>query len=130
MAEVKGVIHEQHYITYLSAGNNLLTADEPVAEGGTGAGFTPSELLCSALASCTCITLRMYADRKLFLLEKVETDVSLVRDAVTNTTAMQRTITLTGALNEEQKARLQEIANSCPIHKILSGQINIKTSLV
>ena len=66
MAEVKGVIHDRHYVTHLSAGSNLVTADEPLANGGTDAGFSPTELLCSALAACTCITLRMYADRKAF----------------------------------------------------------------
>ena len=129
MAEVKGVIHDRHYVTHLSAGSNLVTADEPLANGGTDAGFSPTELLCSALAACTCITLRMYADRKAFLLDKVEAHIILNRDNAANTTAIDRKITLTGALNDEQRARLLEIANSCPVHKILSNQINITTSL-
>jgi putative redox protein len=71
----------------------------------------------------------MYADRKAFLLDKVEAHIILNRDNAANTTAIERKITLTGALNDEQRARLQEIANSCPVHKILSNQINITTSL-
>lgn len=129
MTEVKGVITEKHYATYLSAGNNLLTADERQENGGTAAGFTPTELLCSSLAACTCITLRMYADRKTFPLEKVETHVSLTRDAAANITNIERNISLVGELTDEQKNRLIEIANNCPIHKILSNQISIKTLL-
>ena len=129
MVEVNAVIHEKHYVTHLNTANNSLTADESIAHGGSGEGFNPEQLLAASLASCTSITLRMYADRKGFAVEKIDVTVTLVRHAELKTTDIERQITITGALTEEQKNRMLEIANSCPIHKILSNPINIKTEL-
>jgi len=64
MISVKAHIEQQHYLTQIAGANNEITSDETLDSGGTGKGFTPSELLASSLAACTAITLRMYADRK------------------------------------------------------------------
>ena len=130
MVQVKAHIAQQHYATTVSTATNTLVADEPVANGGTAAGMAPEELLGASLASCTAITLRMYADRKGFALTDIEVNVAITRDAAQGTTVMERHITLQGALTDEERNRLLTIANKCPIHKILSGQVTIKTDIV
>ncbi len=130
MAEVKAVIHEKHYTTYIQAGTNSLTADESVANGGQGEGFNPEELLAASLSACTSITLRMYADRKEMPIEKIEVGVVLTRNAEGTATAIQRSIAITGGISPEQRERLLQIANACPVHKILSNQITINTELL
>jgi putative redox protein len=129
MDTVTASIATEHYKTHLSNGRTDLIADEPEKDGGTDLGFSPSELLCSALASCTCITLRMYADRKQWPLENVVTEVSFERDAANNVSNMTRTINLKGELSEEQRTRLLTIAAQCFIHKTLSNEIRISTVL-
>lgn len=117
------------YKTTLSNDRHSILADEPLDLEGTDLGFTPTELLSGALASCTSITLRMYADRKAWPLTDIKVHVSFERDAKTSTTAVSRRIELFGDLDDEQRARLLTIANSCPVHRILSGQINIDSHL-
>ncbi len=130
MAEVHAVIHEKHYSTYIQAGTNSLIADEGLDNGGQGEGFNPEELLAASLSACTSITLRMYADRKAYKVEEIEVNVKLSRDADTGIATMERAITVHGEFTAEEKARLLQIANSCPVHKILTNQINIKTELL
>ena len=77
MTIVKGEISGTHYQTVLSNGQVQWTADEPISQGGAGSGPSPEELLCSALAACTCITLRMYADRKQWGLQRLEVSVEM-----------------------------------------------------
>jgi len=123
-----GTVPYQTGIT--SATGNTLTADEPQSSGGNDTGFSPSELLNSALAACTDITLRMYAERKKWNLVSVKTTVSYERDTKANTTSMKREITLTGDLTTEQRQRLLDIANRCPIHEVLNNPISIDTSVI
>jgi putative redox protein len=123
-------IKADHYATVLTNNRHTLVADEPLDLGGTDLGFSPSELLCSALAACTCITLRMYADRKGWALTDVKADIIVERDKETNTTHFNRQISLIGDLTEDQKTRLLSIANQCPIHKTLTNPIVIDTALV
>ena len=129
MTEVKAVIHEKHYITHLNTASNSLTSDESVEKGGSGEGFNPEQLLAASLASCTSITLRMYADRKGFPVQQIDVAVTIARDPEHNITNIDRQIIITGTLTDEQKKRMLEIANNCPVHKILSNPINIKTAL-
>jgi putative redox protein len=127
MDHASAFLDDAHYATKLSNQRQEIIADEPVELGGTDLGFAPNELLCSALAACTSITLRMYADRKSWPLESVRVDVELERDAQQNKTLIKRTVHLNGPLDEEQRARLLAIANQCPVHKILTNPIEIAT---
>ncbi len=113
-----------------SPSGNTVIADEPSDNGGQNMGFSPTELLTAALAACTSVTLRMYADRKDWDLAEINTHIELTRDEAANKTAITRSIQLIGNLDETQKARLLEIANSCPVHKMLSNPIEIKTELI
>jgi putative redox protein len=130
MVEVTAHIEQSHYKTIISNAKHEVIADEPNSNGGADLGFSPSEILCSALASCTCITLRMYADRKKWDLEKVEVHIDMTKDAVQNSTNIYRQIKLFGNLTDEQKKHLMEIAEHCPIHKTLTNPIHIKSTLV
>ena len=130
MIKVSGHITIEHYKTVLTNGRHELIADEPKTNGGSDLGFSPSELLCSALATCTCVTLRMYADRKEWSLEKVAVHIEMETDTSKNVTNIKREIQLFGNLNEEEKKHLIEIAEHCPIHKTLTNPIHIKTALV
>lgn len=124
---VKALIHKAHYTTQISSATNTLIADEPISLGGAGKGFAPMELLASSLAACTSITLRMYTDRKEWNLDSVEVTVDIERNNDTST--FKRTIDLKGNLTEEQTRKLLDIANHCPIHKILNSSISIHTQL-
>jgi putative redox protein len=109
-------------------GPHSLVADEPVEAGGDDAGPEPHEWLLAGLGACTSITVKMYATRKAWPLESIEVSVS--GDRVDGTFVMTRHVTLRGPLTDEQRARLLEIANRCPVHKVLSGPIRIDTDLV
>jgi putative redox protein len=130
MTKIKAVLNNEHYTTHLFSSTNEMIADEPLSVGGKDKGFSPDELLLSSLAACTSITLRMYANRKQWPLEKTEVNVTLARDAVQNSTSIHREIQLFGNLSDEQKKRLLEIANDCPIHKTLTNPIHITTGLL
>lgn len=129
MIEVKASTGQEHYKTIISTNNNSLIADEPLDEGGQDLGFTPKELLAASLASCTSITLRMYADRKEWKVDNISVSVTLEIDRETNTSSFKRTVAITGDLDEQQRNRMLTIANACPVHKILSGSITIHTEL-
>ncbi len=130
MAHVKAIIGHDHYKTVITTATNSIIADEPKHADGTDLGFAPTELLASALASCTAITLRMYADRKEWPLDKVEVAVTFQRDNEHNISNINRNITLHGALSPEQRERLLQIANQCIIHKTLTNPIAIISELV
>jgi putative redox protein len=112
-----------------SPSGNIIIADEPAINGGQNLGFSPKELLAASLAACTSATLRMYANRKGWDLTAINTEVNLDRDEQANQTIITRNIQLTGSIDETQKARLLTVANSCPVHKILSNTINIHTEI-
>jgi putative redox protein len=129
MAETTAHIATAHYKTELFNGRNVLIADEPESAGGTDLGFSPQELLAGALASCTCITLRMYADRKGWPLQDVKTKINFERDSATNGSILVREIALLGDLTDEQRKRLLFIADHCFIHKTLTNPVHIQTVL-
>lgn len=128
MAKITGTINKNHYQAEIKSEVNSIISDESVVNGGKGAGFSPEQLLAASLASCTLISLRMYADRKEWPLEKIDVDVILERDQEKNITNFIRKIHFTGNLDNEQKMRLLVIADKCPIHKILTNQISITTT--
>jgi putative redox protein len=111
----------------ICVGPHTLLGDVTVAEGGDDAGPNPHEYLLAALGSCTSMTMKMYADRKGWPLKSVRVDVS--GDQVGDTYVIQRTIHVDGPLDATQRARLMEIADKCPVHKTLSGTIQIKSEL-
>ena len=112
----------------LSAGDLHFLSDAELSKGGSGTGPSPHEYLGAALAACTSMTLKMYASRKEMNLENAIVTVEIERaDDIEKFT---RDIQLIGSLNAEEKERLLEIANKCPIHKALAGQIQIKTQLI
>jgi putative redox protein len=113
-----------------STSGNTLIADEPLAAGGQNLGFSPKELLLSALAACTSATLRMYANHKGWDLQTVDLEMDLERNESANITTIIRKLHLTGNLDDTQRARLLSVANSCPVHKILSNPIAIQTELI
>jgi putative redox protein len=123
-------IGRNHYQVTITAGKNIVIADEGEASGGKNEGFNPYELLLASLGSCTCATVRMYADKKEMKLDEVKVDLSLERDEEKNTTNITRDIKFIGELTDEERDKLLAIANKCPVHKILSNPIAISTQMV
>ncbi|GAC1456549.1 MAG: OsmC family protein [Steroidobacteraceae bacterium] len=119
------------YLVTLSAGTHEWPADEPAALGGADRGPTPHHLLLSALGACTAITLRMYAERKGWALQEVQVELQFNPEGkpAAGGSDIRRRITLHGVLDPQQRERLLQIANACPIHKVLSGPVRIATSL-
>jgi putative redox protein len=131
MAKITSSIKKELYkVEIVSPTDNVVIADEPLAMGGKDLGFSPKELLASALAACTSATVRMYADRKGWELEEVKLEITLERDDKENKTTINRTLEFIGNLDDSQKNRLLAVANACPLHKILSNPIDIHSELV
>jgi putative redox protein len=116
------------YATQLVVGHHHTVADEPVDLGGGDTGPAPDEILLSALGACTAITLRMYAERKQWPLEGVEVKLGYTERGK-DKTVITRQVELRGKLDAEQRERLLQIANACPVHKILTGPVEIPTTL-
>ena len=109
------------------AGHQIRSDEEP-EKGGDNTGATPHELLLAALGSCTAMTLKVYAERKGWLLR----DVNIALDGGNvdgGGYAINRQIRLFGELDADQRQRLIEIADKCPVHKTLTGAITIKTTM-
>jgi uncharacterized OsmC-like protein/alpha/beta superfamily hydrolase len=128
------------FLQDITSGSNVhLLADEPLAYGGTNMGMSPYGFLSASLGACTSMTIRMYARRKEWPLVHVRVDVSHdkvhAQDAGTGAQEkidnFNRAITLTGSdLTQEQRERLFEIADRCPVHRTLERTSNIKTTLL
>src|SRR5208282_4445505 len=121
-AAVGSIAHE------IRIGAHVLLSDAAPAAGGDDCGPNPHELLDAALASCTALTLMLYARRKGWGLEGVEAEVS--HDAADGVYRMRRDIRLVGALAATERERLLEIANKCPVHRTLSGRFEITSTLI
>jgi putative redox protein len=131
---------ENKFLTQLRAGQHRFVADEPQSAGGSNTGPSPYDLLAAALASCTAMTLRMYASLKKWNLTEVDvmvdhakthaTDGLITDDGATGKIdKFSRYVALSGDLDEKQRDRLLEIANRCPVHRTLLSDIRIETTL-
>jgi len=131
--------NEETFTTEIKAGRHHLTADEPESFGGNDFGASPYALVAAGLAACTAMTLRMYANRKKWNLREVYVHVSheksYLEDCQNCATAnakidhFSRELEIIGELDPEQKSRLLEIADKCPVHKTLESKIHISTKL-
>lgn len=113
----------------VQAGGAVLLADEPVSVGGLASGPTPYELVAAGLGACTVMTLRLYADKKGLPLDRAAVEIR--HDKQTGQTppdVFERVLTLDGDLDAEQRAKLLEIADKCPVHRTLEGGARVMTS--
>ena len=124
----------------ITAGRNSLIADEPESVGGMASGFGPYDLLLAAVGACSAMTVRLYAERKGWPLERVRIELRHAKihandcaDCETRGDArideIDKRIALAGPLDAEQRARLVEIAGRCPVHRTLESEIKIRTTL-
>jgi len=121
--------------TDVSARSHAIVADEPISAGGTDIGPTPYEFLLTALATCTVMTLRMYADRKQWPLASAsvglrsshshEKDCEDCMTKKVDIGKIERRIDLGGPITEEQRVRLMEIADRCPVKQTLARGVSI-----
>ena len=119
------------------AGKHRLVADEPINAGGQDSGPGPYDLLLASLGACTSMTIRLYADHKKIPLQRVEVRLRHFRVYATDCEECEtkegmvdhidREIRLDGDLTAEQRAKLMDIANRCPVHRTLTSEINIRT---
>ena len=115
------------YFTTIQARTHKLIADEPIEVGGKDQGPRPGDFIRMALASCTAITLRMYANRKNLNVKQIHVRVS--NGPFAQKTTYTTEIEITGELTEDQKARMLQIAKLCPVHKVLTNPIEVNTLL-
>jgi putative redox protein len=127
MARGHARIGRDGYRTEIDAGGHALLSDEPAHRGGGAAGPAPWDLILAGLGSCTAITLRMYADRKQWPLDALDVALHLVHDDAG--LKVERILTVSGALDAAQKARLVEIAEKTPVTLALKPGMQISTSV-
>lgn len=120
------------FTTTLSLAKHSMIADEPTSLGGNNLGPSPFQLLSASLASCSIMTLQLYANRKKWKLTRVEVEVkhNQKNDGNKNCEEFIRIFKFEGDLDQDQKDRLIEIAKKCPIHKALHNQIRVKDEIL
>lgn len=121
---------DEGFKTYITAGNHTLIVDEPLSDGGTDAGPSAKEMLVGSLGACVAVTVKMYAQRKGWNLDGIEVAVNMEKIKAADYPAYTGTeefvnefrlqISFKGALTDEQRTRLLEIAGKCPVHRILT----------
>lgn len=127
MARAQASIATARYAVSIKAGHHAIVADEGPGLGGRDVGPAPYELLLSALGACTAITLKMYAERKSWDLQAAHVALHYTREK--DQGRIDRTLTLEGALDEAQKARLADIAERTPVTLTLKSGTPIHTRL-
>lgn len=126
MAHARAHIGTTDFLTTIDTGGRRLSADEPEALGGSNAGFAPYDLLLASLAACTCITLRMYAARKGWPLVAIDVELHHTKDD--KRSKITRVLSLTGALDDAQRARLAEVVERTPVTLTLKEGADIATT--
>lgn len=121
----------------IETGKHHILADELPLVGGTDAGPAPLQYLLASLGACTAMTLRLYSDRKKWPLQDVDVKLKLSKVPVDAADPAKgqadhilREIRLSGALDDEMRTRLMEVANKCPVHKMLSPGVKIETKAI
>lgn len=132
-------IGQDGYTSDVTASGHRFLADEPASVGGDDKGPSPYDLLLASLGACTAMTLRMYADRKGWALHGATVELSHSRvhardceeceSAEGMITRIERRLSIEGDLTDEQRGRLLEIAERCPVHKTLQGEVRISTTI-
>lgn len=129
--KIHASIGHETYSTRITARGHVFYGDEKEDNGGKDLGPTPTELVLSGLATCTTATLRMYADRKGWDLDRVTLHIG-IRFEKTETgqnAVIERIMEFEGSLDEEQRNRLFQIAEKCPTFKLLTSPIRIETKI-
>lgn len=128
--KVKATLGNEKYYTKVTAGDNIMITDEPIDKGGGNKGLNPFEILAASLASCTAATLRMYIDRKGWDIPEINVEVDLENYPQTKNAQFCRIIDFGPTIiSEEIKDKLFKIADACPVHKILTNNIEILTKI-
>lgn len=130
--EVLVSIGDSSYTTTISYEDLNILADEPIDVGGENKGLAPTQLLLSSLGACKAITMRMYANRKKWNVDKIDIQVSseVQKSEQQQTTYIKCNIFISGDLDEDQKQRLYQIGEKCPVHKTLMNPIVIESNLI
>lgn len=126
---VRAAIGTTKYVCEVEWRNGRFIADEPEKQGGNDTGPDPMTLLLSSLATCTLVTLRMYIDRKGWDIPEIKVSVNyfLAKETDKQNTFIDRDITFPAGVEVEQKNRLLEIAQNCPVSKLLEGNVTVRS---
>src|SRR4051812_22832593 len=127
IAGVTAVSRAEHWAVDVHAGRHSLVADEPSSGGGADAGASPFALLLSSLGACTVMTLRMYAERKGWPLERVDAQLSYADGD--GGRRIERRLQLSGALDEGQREKLADIAERTPVTLAIKDGVSITTTV-
>ena len=121
---MRAVAKQREKFTHdVQAGSHAIIVDEPTEAGGDDLGPSPQELLAAALASCTAVTMEMYADRKGWDIDGLEVDCRYSPAERGCPTRFEMIMRMPAHLSEEQVERLQVIAAKCPVHRTLEGEV-------
>lgn len=127
IGSVEARLGRVQYQTIVTGGNHSIIVDEPVALGGMDTGMAPYSLLLASLASCTAITLRMYISRKMWVVDEISIKLDLSK--TDKGVHINSALSFKGELDDDQRKRLITIADACPVHKLLVGEVEIFTEL-
>ncbi len=132
-------IDEGPFVTQILAGSHHMLADEPKKVGGDNLGPTPYEFLAAGLGACTAMTLKMYADRKKWSLDEVSVHLNYENKYIDDAQnceeddqrigRFKRLLEISGDLDDNQRSKLLEIANKCPVHKTLERGVHVHTKM-
>ncbi|WP_345952437.1 OsmC family protein [Mucilaginibacter sp. PAMB04168] len=125
VAKATTTIGRSQYQTIANSGNHSIIVDEPAELNGSDTGMGPYGLLLSSLGSCTIITLRMYIERKMWVVDEIKAELEIY--AVNDGHLIETSLSFKGDLIAKQVERLLQVAEACPIHKLLAGNIAMKT---